>query len=94
MTTGSVAHQTFVIERLLKAPPRRVFRAWSDPAAKRRWTTSDATMTSIEFSLDFRPHGSEINRVIGPEVCGRRLPRRGPTRPHRRRALGPRIVRR
>jgi uncharacterized protein YndB with AHSA1/START domain len=33
----SVEHATFVIERRYDASPARVFAAWADPAAKRRW---------------------------------------------------------
>ncbi len=39
MTERSVTHATFVVERLYDASPARVFAAWADPAAKRRWFT-------------------------------------------------------
>jgi len=67
MTKRSVDHQTFVIERRLKASPQRVFRAWSSPEAKRRWAACDADTVNAGFSLDFRPHGSEMNRVVSPD---------------------------
>jgi uncharacterized protein YndB with AHSA1/START domain len=57
MTERSVTHATFVIERNYDASPARVFTAWADPAAKRRWFG-----VSNEHELDFRVGGREINR--------------------------------
>ena len=37
MSERSVTQDTFVIERTYGASPARVFRAWSEPAAKARW---------------------------------------------------------
>src|SRR3954447_8542779 len=67
MSERSVDHHTFVIERRLKAPPQRVFRAWSSPEAKRRWAACDADTVNAGFSLDFRPYGAEMNRVVSPD---------------------------
>src|SRR5713101_5275586 len=39
MTERSVTHATFVIERTYAASPARVFNAFADPAAKKRWFT-------------------------------------------------------
>jgi uncharacterized protein YndB with AHSA1/START domain len=62
----STAHDTFVIERLLAAPPRRVFAAWSTPEAKRRWFACHDDWVGTEYHLDFRVGGSELNRVVPP----------------------------
>ena len=37
MTERSVTHATFVIDRTYDASPARVFGAFADPAAKKRW---------------------------------------------------------
>jgi uncharacterized protein YndB with AHSA1/START domain len=49
MTERSIAHGTFVLERTYPATPSRVFRAWSDPAIKRRWFGSGAEPKIFEF---------------------------------------------
>ena len=36
MTMSTVAHDTFVIERIYNAPVAQVFRAWADPMLKAR----------------------------------------------------------
>jgi uncharacterized protein YndB with AHSA1/START domain len=55
MTERSIAHGTFVIERTYSADPARVFRAWADPAIKKRWF--GAGNDTKEF--DFREGGRE-----------------------------------
>jgi uncharacterized protein YndB with AHSA1/START domain len=67
MTAPSVDHATFVIERTLKAPAARVFRAWSDLALKQQWNSCHDDWRSEEHRLDFRPGGSEISRVVEPD---------------------------
>ncbi|MGA9277864.1 SRPBCC family protein [Ilumatobacter sp.] len=62
MSTRSVTHDTFTIERFYSAAPHRVFAAWSDPQAKARWFSPDAD----EQVLDFRVGGHERNRGGGP----------------------------
>jgi uncharacterized protein YndB with AHSA1/START domain len=54
MTQRSAVHDTFTIERTYPAPPARVFAAWSEPDAKRRWFGS-----AREHELDFRVGGAE-----------------------------------
>jgi len=61
----SAAHTSFVLERRFAAAPERVFRAWSDPEAKRRW--NDCHPASSEFSLDFRVGGHELHRATLPD---------------------------
>lgn len=49
MTDRSIAHGTFVLERTYPASPARVFRAWADPAIKKRWFGGGAEPTIFEF---------------------------------------------
>ena len=56
MTDRSIAHGTFVLERTYPASPARVFRAWADPAIKKRWFgAGDAPKV-----FDFREGGREL----------------------------------
>lgn len=57
MSDRNATHDTFVIERIYRATPQRVFAAWSEPEAKARWFSPDAT----EHALDFRVGGIERN---------------------------------
>ncbi|WP_437963847.1 SRPBCC family protein [Sorangium sp. So ce260] len=59
MTARSAAHDTFVIERTYDATPARVFAAWSDPSAKRRWFGGPEEWMQEEHTLDFRVGGRE-----------------------------------
>lgn len=59
MTERSVTHATFTIERTYDAPPARVFNAFADPAAKRRWFAEGEGWTVEEFAVDFRVGGYE-----------------------------------
>lgn len=64
MTLRSVAHTSFVIERDFSGPPGAVFRALSDPDAKRQWSDCHSANYDGELEIDFRPGGSETNRMI------------------------------
>jgi uncharacterized protein YndB with AHSA1/START domain len=60
MTASSpsrVAHGTFTIERRYDAAPERVFRAYSDPVAFRRWFVEGKGFTVHEWTHDFRIGG-------------------------------------
>jgi uncharacterized protein YndB with AHSA1/START domain len=59
MTKRSVTHATFVVERSYAASPARVFNAWADPAAKRRWFGGPDEWERGEYALDFRVGGRE-----------------------------------
>ncbi|MBP2159596.1 MULTISPECIES: SRPBCC family protein [Asticcacaulis] len=59
----SVTHTDFVLERRFKASPARVFHAWADPDAKRRWSDCHAETGATEYSLDFRTGGQETYRA-------------------------------
>lgn len=62
MKKRSVTHATFVIERHYDASPSHVFNAWANPEAKRHWFACSDEWNSIEYALDFRVGGREINR--------------------------------
>ncbi len=63
MTTPSTIHGSFTIERHFPYPPARVFRAWSDPAAKAAWFRGPDEWSRGPGSLDFREGGEE--RISG-----------------------------
>jgi uncharacterized protein YndB with AHSA1/START domain len=62
MTERSVTHATFVIERNYAASPARVFAAFADPAAKKRWFAGPDEMGAAQHEIDFRIGGRELNR--------------------------------
>jgi uncharacterized protein YndB with AHSA1/START domain len=62
MTVSSVAHETFVIERMYNAPVAEVFQAWADPKLKARWFAGSAEALGDGYDLDFRVGGLEVNR--------------------------------
>jgi uncharacterized protein YndB with AHSA1/START domain len=55
-------HATFVIERRYPVSPERAFRAFSDPAQKRRWFTAGKTQDTEVFEMDFRVGGADRQR--------------------------------
>lgn len=59
--TGAV-HSTFRIEREFAASPARVFRAFADPEAKRRWFISGEGWEVLESETEFRVGGREYFR--------------------------------
>jgi uncharacterized protein YndB with AHSA1/START domain len=64
MTERSARHATFTIERVYDATPARVFAAWADPAAKRRWFVGPAgKWKELSREQDFQVGGRE--RVSG-----------------------------
>jgi uncharacterized protein YndB with AHSA1/START domain len=66
MTTRSVTHASFTIERTYDAPPARVFRAFADPAAKALWFGGPGE-TGAERTMDFRVGGRETSRGDLPD---------------------------
>jgi uncharacterized protein YndB with AHSA1/START domain len=62
MTLCTVAHETFVIERIYDVPVARTFRAWADPLLKARWFAGSAEALGAGYELDFRVGGHEVNR--------------------------------
>jgi uncharacterized protein YndB with AHSA1/START domain len=66
MTTPSVRHASFSIERFYAAAPARVFAAWSNPDSKRRWYFCDERWVLTEHTFDFRVGGRERLKVNPP----------------------------
>ena len=62
----STVHSTFVIERTYEAAPARVWRAWADPAEKRRWFGPQGP-AKAEHELEFRVDGIERLTVQAPD---------------------------
>ena len=58
-TEQHTRHDSFMIERTLKASPRRVFAAWSTLDAKKKWFFGGEGWTESKRALDFREGGSE-----------------------------------
>jgi len=69
VSSRSVAHGTFVIERTYAASPRRVFAAWADPAAKAVWFVGPDGWKELRREIDFRIGGRE--RLSGAHPGGR-----------------------
>lgn len=69
-STSAVAHGTFALERRYGAAPDRVFRAWADPVAFRRWFVEAPGAAVEEWLHDFRVggHGGGRYRFGGPET--------------------------
>ena len=61
MTERSVAHASFTIERTYDVAPERVFAAFANPAAKRRWFAEGEGWHIDKFEMDFRPGGIETS---------------------------------
>jgi uncharacterized protein YndB with AHSA1/START domain len=59
MSNTPIIHNTFVVERTYPKTPERVFNAFADPAAKRRWYSAGTHHDIERFDMDFRPGGTE-----------------------------------
>ena len=71
MTTRTIVHHTFVIERHYSTAPERVFSAFADKSTKRRWCVESEGFTVDAFEMDFREGGLEESRFRfgdGPEI--------------------------
>jgi len=62
----ATAHATIVMERNYAASPTRVYNAWSDIEARKRWS-APAENIRIEYeAADFREGGRDVSRCIEP----------------------------
>ncbi|MEW5847597.1 MAG: SRPBCC family protein [Myxococcota bacterium] len=71
MSTPSIVHATFSVERTYPARAARVFAAFSDAAKKRRWFAEGEGFHVDEYTNDFRVGGHEFSRFRfkdGPSV--------------------------
>lgn len=63
---AAIAHATIVMERTYDASPARVYRAWEDVDARKRWS-APADNIRIEYeAADFREGGRDVSRCIEP----------------------------
>jgi uncharacterized protein YndB with AHSA1/START domain len=62
MSTPSIVHSTFSIERSYPVKPARVFAAFSDIDIKRRWFVEGEGWQIDEYKMDFREGGQELSR--------------------------------
>jgi uncharacterized protein YndB with AHSA1/START domain len=71
ITTRSVAHDSFTVERTYPVAPKRVFDAWASESAKARWFAEDLDFFAAPgaYSLEFRIGGRE--RLDGTLTNGR-----------------------
>ena len=60
MTERSIAHGSFSVKRSYPHPVAKVFRAWSDPAIKRRWY-GGPQQDDARRVFEFRVGGRENN---------------------------------
>lgn len=62
----SIEERTLVIERVFKAPPEQVFKAWTDPAILVKWWGPE-TFNTPDCHMDVRPGGSWRTAMVSPE---------------------------
>ncbi len=77
MEKQSTIHSTFVLERSYPVPPEKVFAAFADPAAKKRWNYGAGSHNLLEHTSNFAVGGGETVAMIlganaGP-VAGKRM---------------------
>ena len=54
---GTTEDRTLIVERVFRAPPEKVFRAWTDPDILTQWWGPEG-MSTPECDLDARPGGA------------------------------------
>ena len=64
----SIRQHDFTIERRFRQTPPEAFRAFADPALKRRWFGPPAGWDDARWELDFRVGGSELS--VGRDPSG------------------------
>jgi len=67
MTTGQLQHGTFTITREYPTALSKVFAAFSDPKAKRRWFVDSDGFKTESYEMDFREGGFERARGFAPD---------------------------
>jgi uncharacterized protein YndB with AHSA1/START domain len=60
------ADRTLVIERVFKASPEKVFKAWTDPAILVKWWGPEG-FTTPECKIDVRPGGAWRTTMMAPD---------------------------
>ena len=63
---SGLTHATIVMERTYNAAPARVFAAWADIEARKRWSTPAANIRIEYEQADFREGGRDVSRCIEP----------------------------
>src|SRR5438105_2775664 len=58
----SITHATFVVEKLVNAPPQKVWAAFSSLAGKQRWFGGPPDWTKDEQTLEFKVGGVETSK--------------------------------
>ena len=67
----TAVHSTFRIERAYAASPARLFRAFAETEAKRRWFVEGEGWEILDYTADFRVGGREYSRFSfqgGPAI--------------------------
>lgn len=73
-TTTYAEGRDLVLERLIDAPPEKVYQAWTDPSLLKQWFAPlPWTVPTVE--VDVRPGGSNLVIMRGPD--GSEFPNRG-----------------
>ncbi|HRP11267.1 MAG TPA: SRPBCC domain-containing protein, partial [Terricaulis sp.] len=62
----ALAHATIVMERTYNAAPARVFAAWADVEARKRWSAPADNIQIVYEESDFREGGRDVSRCIEP----------------------------
>lgn len=62
----TIAHATIVMERTYNAAPARVFAAWADVEARKRWSAPAENIRIAYEEADFREGGRDLSRCIEP----------------------------
>jgi len=62
----ALAHATIVMERTYSAAPARVFAAWANVEARKRWSAPADNIQIVYEESDFREGGRDVSRCIEP----------------------------
>lgn len=73
-TNDTPNDRDLVITRLIDAPPRDVYRCWTEPELMKQWFTP-RPWTTPHIETDVRPGGSSLVVMRSPE--GEEIPNRG-----------------